>query len=280
VRLLLSGSGGFIGKQVFSHFVEKGYEVVCLQRKSPDIFDWDLPPNDFDVVIHLAGEPIFARWTKEKKRKILLSRSLGTTNLVVLLLKNPPKVFISASAIGFYGDRGEEVLDEESSSGSGFLPKVCREWEMASAPLEVAGTRVVHARFGVVIGKGGLLQKCRSLYKMGLGGTLGSGNQWLSWIALKDLVRALDFCSEHPEIKGAINLVSPHSIRQKDFANLLAKSLHRPAFFHLPASFLKILLGDMAKETLLSSQHVLPKKLQNRHFSFEVPQFKDAILCP
>ena len=276
MKLLLSGSGGFVGKAVLSYFEKIGWEVVCLKRKPPE-FDWDLQEHTFDAVIHLAGEPIFGRWTEERKRRILFSRSLATANLVSHLLKAPPPLFISASAVGFYGDRGEELLEETSPSGTGFLPKVVREWEKASIPLQQAGTRLIHARFGVVIGQGGLLALCRPLFKLGLGGPLGTGNQWMSWIALVDLVRALDFCIQHTEIEGAVNFVSPFAVRQREFAAILAKHLHRPALIRTPPFFLKMIFKEMAKEVLLSSQHVLPKKLQNGHFSFERPQLKDAI---
>jgi len=192
-------------------------------------------------------------------------------------LKSPPSVFISASAVGFYGNRGEELLNEKSASGAGFLPKVCREWESASEALQSVGTRVVHARFGLVIGNGGLVKKSLPLFKLGLGGPIGSGEQWQSWIALVDLVRALDFCIEQPSIEGAVNLVSPNAVRQKEFAAILAKSVHRPAFLRVPAFILRAVFGEMAEEVLLSSQHVLPKKLQNGHFSFLMPKLEDAI---
>lgn len=277
MRLLLSGAGGFVGEAVVSYFSGKGHEVIPIKRKSPEVFDWKLSDFSIDAVIHLAGEPIFGHWTKEKKRRILLSRSIGTMNLVSLFLQHPPPIFISASAVGFYGDRGEELLQETSSAGVGFLSTVCQAWENAVLPLEKVGTRVVRTRFGVVIGEGGLVQKCRPAFRLGLGGPLGSGEQWLSWISLDDLVRALHFCIEEPELRGAVNLVSPYPLRQKDFAAALGKSLHRPSFFSIPAWLLKLIFGQMAKELLLSSQHVLPKKLQKAHFSFFKPHLQEAL---
>jgi uncharacterized protein (TIGR01777 family) len=184
-------------------------------------------------------------------------------------------VFISASAVGCYGCRGEEILTEESDLGSGFLPKVCREWEKASELLE--GCRIVHTRFGLVMGNGGVLKMMARFFKLGLGGAIGSGRQWMSWIALEDLVRALEFCVEHSGIKGAVNFVSPHPVRQREFASLFAKSLHRPSFFRTPAWLLKLVLGEMARETLLCSQHVLPKKLQKEHFPYLWPDFEEYL---
>lgn len=293
MRVLLSGSSGFIGSEVFSHFHKLGFEVVCLKRGDPSqssshtIF-WDpsfkqfrLPSFEgFDAVIHLAGEPIVGRWSEAKKKRILESRIVSTNLLAEILsqLANPPTVFLSASAIGYYGDRGEEWLTEKSSPGDGFLASVCIAWEGASKVLHQRGIRVVHTRFGAVIGKeGGILKKMLLPFKLGLGCTLGTGKQWMSWIALKDLVRAIAFCIETPSIEGPVNCVSPNPIRQREFARCLAASLKRPLFLQMPAWLLWMVLGQMGEEVLLTSQRVSPEKLHQKHFSFQAPTLEEAI---
>jgi len=293
LRVLLSGSSGFIGSEVFSYFHQLGAEVVCLKRGDPSrssshtIF-WEpnhkqfhLPSFEgFDAVIHLAGEPIVGRWSEAKRARILESRIVSTNLLAEIFSRvdQPPAVFLSASAVGYYGDRGEEWLTEKSSPGEGFLASVCIAWEGSAKVLEHRGVRVVHTRFGAVIGKeGGILKKMILPFKLGLGCTLGSGKQWMSWIALKDLVRAIAFCIETASIEGPVNCVSPNPIRQREFAKCLAASLSRPLFFQIPAWFLRTILGQMGDEVLLASQRVSPEKLHKNHFSFQAPTLEEAI---
>ncbi len=211
------------------------------------------------------------RWTLRKRQEILRSRVEGSRRLVDALaqLQSPPKLFISASAVGFYGDRGDEQLTEESGAASTFLSDVCYQWEAVAKELAVHGVRVVHARFGIVLGPdGGILAKLSLPYRLGLGGRLGSGRQWVSWISLRDLVRGLIHVIEQPSLSGPVNFAAPHPLRQIDFAQTLAKVLHRPAWFTQPAWLLRILFGKMADELLLASQRVFPIKLLQSGFEF------------
>lgn len=257
--ILLSGSTGFVGKATLSYFSKKGHIVHCLQRGQA-------PPSvEYDAVIHLSGEPIFGRWTVEKKRRILESR--------IHPLPVSTKVFLSASAVGFYGDRGDEILTEESSPGTGFLADVCKQWELTPT----CG-RVVRARFGIVLGKGGgVLKKMITPYKLGLGAVIGSGKQWISWIALEDLIAAIEFCLVTPSVSGAVNFVAPHPVRQEAFAREVATALHRKVHARLPAWLIKLIFGQMGVETMLSSARVEPILLIKNGFRFKFSTIKDAI---
>lgn len=254
---------------------DQGHEIVRLPRK------WDSSFNleGFDAVVHLAGEPIATgRWSSSKKQRIFQSRVLGTSLLCKALAKQirPPSVFISASAVGYYGHRGEEILTEESPPGAGFLARVACEWEKAAQVLANRGSRTIQARFGVVLdASGGSLRKILSLYRLCLGGKLGSGEQWISWIARIDLIHALEYLLQRKEFEGPVNLVSPCPIRQKDAVAVLAKKLHRLAWVSLPAWMLKLVFGLMADELLLSSQRVIPEKLKNSGFSYRYLNFSD-----
>ncbi len=292
-RILVSGASGFIGKPLADFFISQGHTVVKLVRSEnlrndPESVFWNPEEGKavkdhfegFDAVIHLAGEPIFARWTKRKKQKILYSRTAGTWFLAQILaqLLNPPQFFLSASAIGYYGDRGEEILTEESEAGRGFLANVCCEWEKASRAIENRGVRTVHARLGMVLGPhGGALESMKAVYKWGLGGRLGSGKQWISWVEREDLIGAIFHCFSHTEIEGPVNVVSPQPVRQEEFSKTLAEILNRPCKLHLPPWILRTFLGEMADETLLSSTRVKPLKLMNSKFSFQHPQLVDAL---
>ncbi len=290
MRILISGASGFVGAPLVSFLVSNGHTVISLshsQGSSTSIF-WD-PENKiagkdlfegFDGVIHLAGEPLsFTRWSEKKKEKIKNSRIEGTKFLSQILssLSKPPKLFIQASAIGIYGDRGEEILDETSEAGNGFLSSVCREWEAASRPLEKIGIRTVKTRFGMVLGKnGGAFAKMEPIYRYGMGAVLGTGRQFLSWIALEDLIRAMDFII-HADISGPVNFVAPTCIRQEAFSRELARTLHRPHFLKIPAEILRGLLGDMADELLLASAHVIPRKMLESGFVFQYPKIQDVL---
>lgn len=289
-RILVSGASGFIGQPLVSFLHSQGCQVVSLSRKPEDFeIGWD-PENrranqsdfeNFDAVIHLAGEPLtLSRWSKAKREKILVSRTNGTAFLAQLLKSalRPPKVFISASAVGFYGDRGEEILTEDSPEGSGFLAGVCSAWEKASFWLQERGVRLVQARFGLVIGPdGGVFKRLVLPYQFGLGGKLGTGKQWISWIHRIDLIQALFFILENPSLSGPINLVAPLPIRQYEFAKTMAELLHRPHFFHIPAWFLRLILGLTADELLLPSIRVKPAKLLASKFSFQYSDLRSAM---
>lgn len=285
MRILISGASGFIGAPLSSYLSSKGHIVVPLSHDQLIGLDSSFSSGSkdsyegFDVVVHLAGEPLsFARWGKHKKEKIYWSRVEGTRALAEMLssLQTPPKVFISASAIGIYGDRGEEKLDEKSSVGFGFLSRLCRDWESASAPLKKRGIRTIQTRFGVVLGKGGgALAKLVPLYRLGLGASLGTGLQWMSWIALDDLIRAIEFVIDS-NIQGPVNFVSPHPIRQEAFSRSLANYLHRPHFFKIPAFILRFLLGEMAEEMLLASARVIPNQLLDSGFLFIYPNIQNV----
>jgi uncharacterized protein (TIGR01777 family) len=272
----------------------QGHTIVKLVRSKPRAADerqWDPEAGwavreafeGFDAVIHLAGEPLtLGRWSTKKKQKILYSRTVGTWLLAHILssLPQPPKVFISASAFGFYGDRGEEMLDEESARGNGFLPTVCSEWEGASQALRDRGTRTIQTRFGIVIGpahsRGGMLHKMLLPYRLGLGATLGTGMQWVSWIALHDLICAMEHILQS-HLEGPVNFVSPHPVRQKEFSKTLAQLLARPAWLRIPAPALKFILGQTAEELLLASARVAPVKLLDSGFTFKYPTLKEAL---
>lgn len=288
MRILISGASGFVGAPLSSYLIAQGHEVKALAHsRRPDTIFWD-PEKEiadidsfqgFDAVIHLAGEPLsFSRWSESKKEKILKSRVDGTLFLASLLCKSgkPPKIFISASAVGFYGDRGEELLDESKSGGSGFLANVCEKWEKASRIMEDCGARTVNTRFGIVLGNGGVLRKILPLYRWGLGAVLGNGRTWMSWISLNDLIRAMGHLLSS-DLKGAVNFVSPQPVRQEIFSHTLARLLSRPCLLKAPAPILRFFLGDMANGMLLSSANVLPVKLLNSGFSFENPTLEETL---
>ncbi|MBS0626220.1 MAG: TIGR01777 family oxidoreductase [Verrucomicrobia bacterium] len=291
MRILLSGSTGFVGRPLFAFWQdEKGHEVVPLIRGEPreGCVSWDperglLAKEDFegfDAVVHLAGEPIGSgRWTRAKKKRILFSRTVGTWLLSHVLAQTlqPPKTFISVSAVGYYGDAGDDVLDEMAPAGRGFLASVCCEWEKAAQSIGNRGARVVHPRFGHVLGPGGILGKMIPAYKWGLGGSFGSGNQWMSWIEQTDLIRALDHVLEDDSLEGPINFTSPFPVRQKEFASELASLLKRPCFFNIPAWLLRLVLGEMADEALLASTRAEPVKLLESGFSFAFPRINDSL---
>ena len=289
-KVLISGASGLIGGAVSSYLTAQGYTVSRLVRgetsHAGDIV-WDpsrpIDPekvSGFHAVIHLAGETIFGVWTREKKQRILKSRKAGTRNLAEGLAQTQqkPQVFICASAIGFYGNRGDEILDEGSSSGTGFLAEVCREWEAATTSAGNAGIRTVNIRTGIVLSStGGALKKMLPAFRMGFGGKLGSGKQWWSWIHIQDMTRAIEHILLHASLFGPINLVAPAPARNAEFTATLAKTLARPAFFHVPEFALRLVLGRSANELLLASQHVQPAKLNADGYSFQFPQLQYAL---
>jgi uncharacterized protein (TIGR01777 family) len=283
VKVLVSGSLGFIGRRLVDFLRENGHGVFRLVRAqgiaSSDSIVWDpesgqIAPHafdGFDAVIHLAGKNLTdKRWTKSVKQEIFLSRCRDTWLLAqgISRAKSMPKIVITASAVGYYGDCGEEVVDENSPKGEGFLSDVCDHWERAAEVL-VSQTRVVHTRFGVVLAPhGGMFAKIAPIFRNGLGAVLGNGKQWMSWIGLEDLIRAIDHILNHATLNGPVNVCTDNPIRNEEFCYQLAQLFQRKCVFRAPAFMLKLLLGEIAKEMLLSSTRVAPTKLQKSGFSY------------
>jgi uncharacterized protein len=289
-RILISGASGLIGTALVPTLEARGFSVRRLVRRrgSEDTdIEWDptkpLRPelvSGFDAVIHLAGEPVMGLWTDAKRARISNSRVLSTKHLSEALAKAPQplRVFISGSAIGYYGDRGDEVLREDSPSGEGFLPEVCREWEAATEPAEQAGIRTAHLRTGIVLSpKGGALPAMLPNFKIGLGGKIGRGRQWMSWIHIQDHIGAIHHILDHESLQGPVNLVAPSPVQNSEFTETLAKVLSRPAVFGVPAFALRLTLGEMAKELLLASQRVEPAKLMGSEYKFKYQDLQSAL---
>lgn len=291
MKILISGASGLIGTNLIQTLLAKGHQVYKLVRRAPrgiDEIEWDAEKGigdeekleDFDAVIHLAGDNIAENWSEEKKRKIRDSRVTGTRVLVDALKRriNPPKHFISASAIGFYGDRGSEQINEESAAGKGFLPEICQEWEREALKAENFGARVVLLRTGVVLAKdGGALAKMLTPFKFAVGGVVGSGKQYMSWIALDDEIKIIHFVLENSEIKGAINLTAPNPVTNEEFTHTLGKVLNRPTILPIPAFAIKLLFGEMGETLLLEGARVYPQKLLDANFAFSYTDLESAL---
>ena len=293
MKILVSGSHGLVGKALSKSLTDDGHEVVRLVRHQPIVGKpeiwWD--PSEgridaerlegHDVVVHLAGESIASgRWTSEKKRSISDSRVKGTLLLSESLarLSRPPSVFLSASAIGYYGDRGDELLTEASPPGNDFLAKVCIEWEKATAPAVEKGIRTVHTRFGIILdAEGGALAKMLTPFRMGIGGRIGSGRQWMSWIALDDVVKGLKFLIEETSTRGPVNFVAPNPVTNAEFTKTLGRVLSRPTMFPIPEFGVRLAFGEMADALLLSSQRVEPGVLKSKQFEFRWPRLEQAL---
>lgn len=236
--------------------------------------------SGFDVVIHLSGESVAGRWNAEKKRRIRESRVVSTNNLAQALAgtEHKPQVFICASAIGVYGSRGDEMLAEDSPSGSGFLAEVTREWESATAPAVSAGIRVVNLRIGIVLARnGGALKAMLLPFRMGLGGRIGSGRQWWSWIHIEDLVAAVWHVMQARTVRGPVNLTASNPVTNSEFTKALAQALHRPAILPMPAFAARLALGEFADEGLLASARVVPRKLPESGFEFKYAGLDEAL---
>jgi hypothetical protein len=288
MRVLMSGASGLLGSAIRESLESDGAAVVPLVRGKPASetqISWEpgkqlvLAPS-FDVVIHLAGESVVGRWTAAKKARIHDSRVLGTRTLAdaVKRMETKPRAFVAASAIGYYGDRGDEVLSEGSASGTGFLTEVCREWEAETEPIEQAGVRVVHIRIGVVLSRqGGALGKMLLPFRLGLGGRIGNGRQWWSWIHVDDIVGAVRHVLSHEALRGPVNLVAPNPVTNADFTAALGRELSRPAILPAPAFALRLALGEMADGALLASARVRPDQLLASGYRFRFRELEAAL---
>ncbi len=292
MRIAISGTSGLLGRALSARLRAAGHTVRPLVRSetagSPEAIPWDperevLDPavlGQMDAVIHLAAEPIAHRWTPERKRRIRESRVRGTETIAraIAAARRPGLLLLSASAVGIYGDRGDEVLNEGSGTGKDFLAGVALEWERATDPARDAGARVVQLRTGVVLAQeGGALARMLPAFLLGMGGTLGTGRQWMSWIAREDFVRVVTFLLSAPEVSGPVNVVAPHPVRNAEFAQVLGRVLRRPALVPVPAAALALLYGEMARGTILASQRVLPRRLGELGFQFRFPLLADAL---
>jgi uncharacterized protein len=293
-RILVSGVSGPIGMALLPTLKESGARIARLTRGGPagstqgeESIPWDpaqpISPealSGFDAVIHLAGESIVGRWSAEKKAKIRDSRVLGTRNLAQALAqaKNKPQVFVCSSAVGYYGDRGDEVLTEQSAPGQGFLSDVCREWEAATQAASDAGIRTVQIRTGVVLSpKGGALGKMLTPFKLGAGGRIGSGKQWMSWIDVQDMVGAIHHILATDLLRGPVNMVAQQPVTNAEFTKTLASVLSRPAIFPMPAFAVKLAFGEMGETVLLGSQRVEPRQLTASGFSFRFSTLRASL---
>jgi len=288
---LISGASGTIGTALLASFEPQSTQIVRLVRgraQSAAQISWDpLAPasptavSGFDAVVHLAGESVVGRWTEEKRKAIFESRVQGTRNLATALAQSEtkPGVLVCASAVGFYGSRGDEILREESPGGQGFLPEVCREWEDASRIAAEAGIRTVNLRIGLVLSaKGGALANMLKPFKLGLGGRIGSGQMWWSWIHVDDVVGGIHHAIGTESLSGPVNLVAPNPLRNAEFTKVLASVLGRPAFFPVPEFALRLAFGKMAaEELLLASQRVEPGKLGASGYAFRFRELRAAL---
>lgn len=294
LHLLVSGVSGPIGTALLPELKSAGAEVTRLVRATSrrssateDVVVWDpmqpIPPatvSGFDAVINLSGESIVGKWTPEKKKKIHDSRVQGTTHLAQALAATSmkPQVFVCSSAIGYYGNRGDEILTEKSAPGQGFLPDVCKEWEAATKAAENAGIRTVHVRTGVVLSpRGGALGEMVIPFKLGVGGRVGSGKQWMSWIDVSDMAGGILYATENPAVRGPVNFVAPNAVTNSEFTKTLANVLSRPAIFPLPAFMVKLAFGEMGENLLLGSQRVQPAQLTASGYRFRFNELRGSL---
>jgi len=290
---LVTGATGFIGTRLVNALLGQGHAVYYLARKrSPKLpsqasfHPWETNRQPelnalsrIDGVFHLTGEPIAQRWTPEVKRRIYDSRVQGTKNLVAAIaaLRHKPSVLVTASAVGYYGDRGEEVLDESTQAGADFLALTCRDWEAAAFGARELGLRVVPIRIATVLGReGGALPKMMTPFLLGIGGRFGTGKQWMPWIHVEDLIRLFLFAADTQAVDGPLNGASPEPVTNAKFTKVLGSVLHRPTLFAVPKFALKMALGEMA-EFVFESQRVVPKAAEQAGFRFEHAQLREAL---
>ncbi len=292
MRVLISGASGLIGTALRPALAGAGHTSSALVRRAPanDEVQWHpgqpLDPQalaGFDAIVHLAGKNISGRWTEKFKREVRESRVQGTQTLATAAAESfrrtgTPRVLVAASATGYYGNRGDEELTEDSKPGSGFLSEVCEEWEAAANPAARAGVRVVNIRIGVVLAKhGGALPAMLPAFRFGLGGPVGDGRQYWSWITLDDVVGTFLFALSNDRLSGAVNAVAPQAVRNREFVRALGKALHRPAVFPLPALVVRTLFGEMGEALLLGSALVRPTKLEVEGYVFRHPELSEAL---
>ena len=293
MNVAVSGASGLIGVALIASLEADGHRAIPLVRRAPrpgeDALRWDpasgaiMPagPSVGDAIVHLAGESLMGlRWTAEKKRRIRESRTIATRLLVQTLtrLAKPPAVLVCASGVGYYGSRGDEVLSEESRPGTGFLAELAREWEAATATAIAQGIRVVNLRLGVALSaNGGALAKMLTPFRLGLGGVIGDGAQWMSWIALDDVIGAIRHALTTDALRGPLNVVAPAPVTNAEFTRTLGRALGRPTLVPLPAFAARLALGEMADEMLLTSQRAVPARLQASGYRFRYPTLEDAL---
>jgi uncharacterized protein (TIGR01777 family) len=292
MRVAIAGASGLVGQALVSHFSKDDIDTLRLVRGAeagPGTALWDPAAGKLDAhvltncdaVVNLAGESVAdGSWSAARKRRILDSRIQSTRTICEALgrMKHPPKVLVSASAIGYYGNQGTRWVEEEDPVGTGFLAEVCRQWEAEAVQAEQYGVRVVRLRIGIVLTtKGGALAKMLPPFRLGLGGPLGSGEQYMSWITLNDLVRTIRWCISRQDIRGAVNAVAPNPVTNREFTRTLASAVHRPAFFTAPAFVLRGVMGEMADEMLLGSTRVRPTVLKNEDFEYQHENLSDAL---
>lgn len=292
MQILVSGSRGFIGSALVPFLTGQGHRVIRLIRATPApgeaAIQWDpvagtITPQGLeglDAVVHLSGENIVGRWTAQKKARIMESRVRGTRCLAeaVAALAQPPRVLVCASAVGYYGDRADALLEETSPSGEGFLAEVCRAWEAAAMPAQQRGIRVVHLRIGMVLGAaGGALALMLGPFRLGLGGILGTGRQYVSWVSVDDVAGAIGHVLVTDSLRGAVNVVAPQPVTNAEFTRTLGRVLRRPTVFPVPAGALRLAFGEMAGEILLGSTRVRPAQLERAAYRFRHPQLEPAL---
>ena len=288
MRIGVTGASGFLGQRLVPALRAQGHDVVRIGRGAESDIQWNPSAGTIDVArcagidafVHLAGASVGARWTPARRHAIRDSRVQGTALVArtIAALTPRPRVLVCASAVGIYGNAGDAVLDESSPSGSDFLANVGREWESAADPARQAGIRTVHLRFGVVLSRrGGALARMLPFFRMGGGGRLASGRQWMSWIAMEDAVGAVQFALERETLVGAVNAVAPTPVTNAEFTETLARVVHRPALFPVPAFALNLMFGEMAQGTLLASQRVVPRQLLAAGYAFRHATLESAL---
>ncbi|MBI4051951.1 MAG: TIGR01777 family protein [Elusimicrobia bacterium] len=279
MRIFLAGGTGFIGKAVTEEFSKVGHSLVFLTRQNLNSGAWESQVKGCDAVINLAGESIAQRWSPSAKQRIGESR-IGVTRSLVFGMERSyprPKVLINASAVGYYGDRGDEALTEESAPGTGFLAEVCKDWEAQAQRAMDFGVRAVCLRLGVVLGKGGgALAKMLPPFRMFVGGPLGDGRQWMSWVHIQDVAGLISFCLSHDSVSGAVNATAPEPMTNRDFSKALGNVLGRPSWAPVPGFVLKLLLGEMS-DLLLTGQRVLPARARELGYRFRFSSLMEAL---
>jgi hypothetical protein len=292
VRVLISGASGLIGRALVPALISAGHKPIALVRRTPRENEVQWNPSErldpaklvgSDAIVHLAGKNVAGLWTKKFKQEVLQSRVQGTRTLANAAAESyrrsgQPHTFISASGINFFGNRGDELLTEDSPPGAGFLGRAAQQWEGATAPASEAGVRVVNLRIGVVLARdGGALKPMLLPFRLGLGGRIGSGNQFWSWIAFDDVIGAALFALQNQSLSGPVNTVGPNPARAKEFVRALGHQLHRPTIFPLPAWIVRTVLGEMGEEFLLTSIRAEPAKLRSAGYCFAHPELDDAL---